>query len=104
MRLSTYAIKIIKCRALHLQGPGGDVVSEDPYQSNPNECVYTAEKLRTVLRYQCKWSYHCSQRAGERRAGRCKAIKEKGAEIVKKVLVHCRVVHLNNSLRNFWGR
>ena len=30
IELSAYAIKIIKCRALHFQGPGSDVISKDP--------------------------------------------------------------------------
>lgn len=32
LRLSAYAIKIVKSGAFHLQGPGGDVISKDPLQ------------------------------------------------------------------------
>jgi hypothetical protein len=32
--LSPYAIKIIKCRGLDLQRPGGDIISKDPLRQS----------------------------------------------------------------------
>ena len=106
--LSTYAIKIIKCRALDLQRSGGDVISKRKRSvtsiSGTRRAGGPAKKSRTGLRYQCKRSYHCSLRAGERRAVHCMAVDKRGQNIVTPVLFRCRLTHLNDSLGNFWGR
>jgi hypothetical protein len=61
-------------------------------------------KSRTGLRYQCKCSYHCSLRAGERKAVHCMAVDKRGPDIVTQILFRRRLTHLNDSLGNFWGR
>lgn len=70
-------------------------------QFNQRERAWLAH---TGPRYQCRRSYHCSLRVGERRAVHCMAVNERGPDIVTQVLFWRRLTHLNDCLGNFWGR
>ena len=98
-----YAIKIIKHRGLDLHRAAGDVISKDPLCQSVEleERSEFVKKSRTGLRYQCKCSYHCSLRAGERRAVHCMAVDKR---YVTQIHFRRRLTHLNDSLGNFWRR